>query len=255
MTTNETTIDDEMNIQLEKAKKKDINIQIEPTISRTVNFLDLTITNENGKLRTLIYHKPTAEPYILPYTSDHPRHIHRNIPYAALVRAARFCSHVDDFNSERIRIDMSLLLNEYPPDFIKQHFNRFFHLNNAMSVFEKLDQTIYQQLHNKLLSQSTRREKQLQKLMHDPVKDPEILKIPIWDIHVMYPKYIFDSSLTINFPKAFYQWWKKHFIYIGSNVNNVKVRLSATTNRTLEQYFIHKKPPRELLTKMEPSTT
>jgi hypothetical protein len=49
----------------------------------------------------------------------------------------------------------------------------------SLSPFEKLDQTIYQQLHNKLLSQSTRREKQLQKLMQHPVKFPEVLKTPI----------------------------------------------------------------------------
>ncbi len=49
MTTNET-IYDEFHIELEKSKKKDINIQIESKISTTVNFLDLTITNENGQL-------------------------------------------------------------------------------------------------------------------------------------------------------------------------------------------------------------
>ena len=112
MTTNQTI--EEINVKLEEAKNKDINIKIESTISTSVHFLDVTITNENGQLRTSIYHKSTTEPYILPYTSDHPHHIHRNIPYAALLRAARICSHVNDFNTERIRIDMSLLLNGYP---------------------------------------------------------------------------------------------------------------------------------------------
>lgn len=91
MTTNKTM--EEINHQLQKAKDKDINIKIDPKIGTSVHFLDVTITNENGHLRTSIYHKSTAEPYILPYTSDHPRHIHRNIPYAALLRAARICSH------------------------------------------------------------------------------------------------------------------------------------------------------------------
>ena len=85
MTTNQTI--DEFNIELEKAKKKDVNIEINSIISTSVNFLDVTIANEDGHLRTSVFHKPTAEPYILPYTSDHPRHIHRNIPYAALLRA------------------------------------------------------------------------------------------------------------------------------------------------------------------------
>ena len=78
MTTNQTI--EEINIELDKARNRDINIQVDLTISMSVNFLDVTITNEDGHLRTSVYHKPTAEPYILPYTSDHPRHVHRNIP-------------------------------------------------------------------------------------------------------------------------------------------------------------------------------
>jgi hypothetical protein len=97
MTTNQTA--EEINVELEKAKSKDMNIKIESIISSSVHFLDVTIMNENGRLRTSIYHKSTTEPYILPYPSDHPRHIHRNIPYAALLHAARICSHVNDFNA------------------------------------------------------------------------------------------------------------------------------------------------------------
>ena len=98
MTTNQSI--DEINAKLEAANQKDINIKINYAINTSVDFLDITITNENCQLRTAIYHKPATEPYILPYTSDHPRHIHRNIPYAALLRAARLCSNVHDFNSE-----------------------------------------------------------------------------------------------------------------------------------------------------------
>jgi hypothetical protein len=145
MTTNKTII--EIDIELKKAKNKDINIKLDPNIGTSIHFLDVTITNENGQLRTSIYHKPTVESYILSYTSDHPRHIHRNIPYTALLRAARICSDVSDFNSECIRIDISLLLNNYPLHFITQQFNRFFHLNNAMPVWSELNEQVYSYLH------------------------------------------------------------------------------------------------------------
>ncbi|CAF3886505.1 unnamed protein product [Rotaria magnacalcarata] len=91
MATNQTAI--EIQQQLKKMMNKDINIKINYEINTAVNFLDITITNENGQLKTLIYHKPTTEPYILPFTPDHPRHMHRNIPYAALMRAAHLCSN------------------------------------------------------------------------------------------------------------------------------------------------------------------
>ncbi|CAF5149307.1 unnamed protein product, partial [Rotaria sp. Silwood1] len=82
---------DEITKELEKAQQKDLNIKIIPNIQESVQFLEITITNDNGKLKTSIYHKPSADPYYLPYTSDHPHRIHRNIPYSALIRAARLC--------------------------------------------------------------------------------------------------------------------------------------------------------------------
>ncbi|CAF1594807.1 unnamed protein product, partial [Didymodactylos carnosus] len=107
--------------ELEKDKTLDQNIDISYTIHSTVEFLDVAVKNDNGQLTTSVFHKPAAEPYILPYTLDHPRHIHRNILYAALLRAARISSNVHDFTMERIRIDMSLLLTDYPPTFISMH--------------------------------------------------------------------------------------------------------------------------------------
>jgi hypothetical protein len=106
MATNQTL--EEIEIELENAKKKDIYIEIEHTIGPSVNYFDVTITNENGQLRTSVYHKPIAEPYYLPYISDHPHKIYRNIPYGVLIRAARLCSSVHTFNLEDLRIEMSL---------------------------------------------------------------------------------------------------------------------------------------------------
>ena len=104
MTTNRPI--EEINVELNRAENKDININIQSRINTSVHFLDVTITNENGQLRISIFHRPTTEPYILPNKSDHLHHVRRNIPYAALLRAARICSHVNDFNSECIRIDI-----------------------------------------------------------------------------------------------------------------------------------------------------
>ena len=189
----------------------------------------------------------------MPFASDHPRHIHCNIPYAALLRAARLCSHVDDFNLERIRIGMSLLLNGYPPNFISQQFNRFFQLNHAIPVIDQLNETVYHHLHQTLSQQPTRREKQLQNMMQDPVKTPLLLQTKLWDKEVMYPCYLFDSGLTIDLPRELYTWWKTYYTFHASPIENVKVRIVAKTNNTLENYFIRKKPPRQVLTNMKPA--
>ena len=153
---------DQIKARLDTADQKDRNIRIKYQIQSCVEFRDVIIQNDNGQLTTSVFHKPTAELYILPYTSDHPRHVHRNIPYAALLRAARICSNEHDFTIERIRIDMSLLLNDYPPAFISKHVSRFFEQYNTQSVLKQLNEQDYYKLHQKLLHQPTRREKQLQ---------------------------------------------------------------------------------------------
>ncbi|CAF5037631.1 unnamed protein product, partial [Rotaria sp. Silwood1] len=172
-------------------------------------------------------------------------------PYEALLRAARICSHVNDFNSERIRIDMSLLLNSYPPNFITKQLHRFFRLNSAMPVLTVLNEDVYHHLHQTQLQQPTLREKKLINMMHDPIAKPFVLQPKIWNKEIMYPCYLYDTSLTSNLPNQFYKWWQTYYAFPRSPLEHIKVMLVANTNRTLESIFIHKKPPRELLTKME----
>ena len=66
---------DQIKAKLDTADHKDRNIRIKYQIQSCVEFLDVVIQNDNGQLTTSVFHKPTAEPYILPYTSDHPRHV------------------------------------------------------------------------------------------------------------------------------------------------------------------------------------
>ena len=251
MTTNQTI--EEINIELIKAQNKDINIEIESTISTSVNYLDVTITNESGRLRTTVYHKPTAQPYYLPYTSDHPHQYHRNIPYCALLRAARLCSSVNDFNQERLRIDVTLLLSDYPSKVISNEFLRFFQVNNAQLLLKQLDEPTYHRLHQKVLYQTTRKQKKHNDSFKDLIEKPFVLQTRTWDTNKMFPRYTFESGPKTQFSRQFYSWWKKHYQYPSSSVKNVKICLVPKTNRTLEKHLICKKPPREILTRMEPS--
>ena len=123
MTTNSLN---QINIQLNKIEKKDENIRITRSLGSTIEFLDVQVENNNGQLRTSVFHKPAAEPYILPFLSDHPRHIHRSTVKSQLIRAARLCSHVEEFDKEILNIEFTLLLNGYPPSFISYHFKHFF---------------------------------------------------------------------------------------------------------------------------------
>ena len=250
MTTNLSR--DQIELELNRANEKDGNIKISYKIHSSVDFLDVIVTNEDGQLKTSIFHKPAAEPYILPYTSDHPRHVHRNIPYAALLRAARICSNVHDFDMERIRTEMSLLLNGYSASFIAKHFNRFYELNNAMPVLKQLNAQSYNELHHKLLHQPTRREKQLQSMTGEDESMPVIMKKQKpWDRQVMYPSYKFETGPRIALNHRFHQWWREHYVFPQSRVADVKINVRTKTNITLENVFVHKRPSKQLLTRME----
>jgi hypothetical protein len=50
-----------------------------------------------------------------------------------------------------------------------------------MPILETLDPLSYKRLHNKFLHQPTRREKQHQVTMHDPVRSPNVLQSRVWN--------------------------------------------------------------------------
>jgi hypothetical protein len=76
------------------------NIKLDYKIRKSLPFLDVLLTNNNGQLFTSIYHKPAAEPYVIPFISDHPRHVLNNIIKTSLDRAIRYSSTFETFDYE-----------------------------------------------------------------------------------------------------------------------------------------------------------
>jgi hypothetical protein len=70
----------------------DPNIKLNTQSGSSINFLDLYIENINGQIFTKVYHKPSYEPYYLPFNSVHPMHMKKNIPSVMLTRAIEYCS-------------------------------------------------------------------------------------------------------------------------------------------------------------------
>ena len=117
---------EEMNLYLTELGKKDKNIGLTLETGQYVDYLDVRTSVETPNFRIKVYRKLAAQPYILPFNSAHPPHIMKNIPFSALLRAVRICSHKEDLREEIEKIRITLLLNKYPPKFIDNHFKRFF---------------------------------------------------------------------------------------------------------------------------------
>ena len=96
---------------LDEANRWHTNIKFEYKISQSLPFLNVQATNNNGSLSTSVYHKPAAEPYVVPYSSDHPRHVFGNIIQTSLSQAIRFSSTFEAFHKERHYLKLKLLYN------------------------------------------------------------------------------------------------------------------------------------------------
>jgi hypothetical protein len=100
-----------INQMLDGANTFHPNIKLVRQLGKSIPFLDVFIENKNGVLTTSVYHKQAAEPYVVPFNFDHPRHTFRNIIDTALLRAARYSSTLSIFDEERRSIKLMLLYN------------------------------------------------------------------------------------------------------------------------------------------------
>ncbi|CAF2087703.1 unnamed protein product [Rotaria magnacalcarata] len=136
--------------QIERWNKFDENINLSANIGSAVNFLYLNMENKDGQLFTTVYQKPSYESYYLPFNSIHPLHMKKNIPFAMLLRAIRYCSTFETYLNEREKLRMALLLNKYPNKIIDEQFN------NVLSKFginEPLTSINYNRSRQKIISQ------------------------------------------------------------------------------------------------------
>ena len=76
-------------------------------------FVDARIEKKHNQLITSVYHKSASEPYVVPFGSDHPRHMFGNVIQTALLRAVRYSSTTELFGHEMRDIRLMLLYNRY----------------------------------------------------------------------------------------------------------------------------------------------
>ncbi|CAF1237188.1 unnamed protein product [Rotaria sp. Silwood1] len=157
--------EDKVKALLEAANKFHSNIKLEYKISKSVPFLDVYVENKNGILASSIYHKPSAEPTVVSFLSDHPRHVFRNVIQTALTRAVRYSSTFEVFNNERRAIRLMFLYNRYPSNYINQQFEKFFadYMSSTSSPILPMitNESQFLALREKLSNQPTAKQTQL----------------------------------------------------------------------------------------------
>jgi len=125
---------------------------LDVTISSQCHFFDVFLENRNGTLYTNVYHDINQFQHALPYVITNPRHTHSHWFRSALIRAVRYCTNVNDFNRERIHLEVTCLMNGYTFEFIEQRLQHFYTHFDVESLRSVLDQTVYKQLRHRLFN-------------------------------------------------------------------------------------------------------
>ena len=193
----------------------DLNIQLSANISFVADFLDLHMENRDGELFTTVFHKPSYEPYYLPFNSVHPLHMKKNIPFAMLVRAVRYCSTFEGYLHERESLRMALLLNKYPGEFISDQFN---HVLQKFKINQPFNINNY-----KLLRRA---------LIESPIQE----KMPTDYGRMLFIHFTYCSSMR-SFPSKFHYLWHKYFEQ--SPINEITPILGTRNVDNLQKRLVH----------------
>ena len=89
-----------------------------------INYLDVQVINNNGKIETDLYTKPTDKHQYLFHTSCHPGGCKRSIPYAQSMRLRRICSTQNIFEKRVIDLCQFLVARGYEESFVQDQIQK-----------------------------------------------------------------------------------------------------------------------------------
>ena len=92
--------------------------------NKALPYLDVLLWVANGRIITDIYNKPTDTFNYLPFSSSHPRHICRNIPYSLARRIKGIVSDESKINSRMTEMKNRLIKKSYPAGIINNGINK-----------------------------------------------------------------------------------------------------------------------------------
>ena len=141
----------------------------------------------------------------------------KNIPYAMLLRAIRYCSTFQLYLNERESLRMALLLNKYPNGLISKQFELVF---LKFNITEGITVMNYNLIRNKICSH--------------PNKEKQITDYE----RNLFVHFTYCSSMH-TFPNKFHILWNKYFE--GSPINDIHPILGTRNVNNLQRQLAHTK--------------
>lgn len=105
-------------------------IEKEHVATHSINFLDITVFNENGVMKTKWYCKPIASNRLLNYYSAHPDNMKNNVA-KAFIRRVLSLSHSQYVDENLARIRAILAKNNFPVNVCNELIHSVMHSRNG----------------------------------------------------------------------------------------------------------------------------
>ncbi|CAF5222102.1 unnamed protein product, partial [Rotaria magnacalcarata] len=135
--------EEELGSFLQTIRDKNPNVQFQKLIGTNVPFLNAFVENQNDNLFSRIYRHPFIQGYSLPYEVGNTKLVHSDWLRSVLIRAVCYYSSVEDFNLERIYLELTCLTNGYSLRFVETHVQHFFNFFHLHSMRYSRDQIMY----------------------------------------------------------------------------------------------------------------
>ena len=96
-----------------------------------LHVLDLTLRLEGGFITTDVYSKPTDSHLYLPYSSAHPQHCKKAIPFGVALRLKRNCSNGEVLDERCEEYKQYLTRQNYPREIVDRGFEKALQIERA----------------------------------------------------------------------------------------------------------------------------
>lgn len=190
------------------------------------------LENRSGQLYTRVYHPTKRALRALPYVVGHAKHKYRHWFRSALVRAVQFSTNYQDFDQERIYLEMSCLLSGYSIDFIENELKKFYHSFDIDTFRLNMNGTVYEKLRRRLID--------FIDVQHrNATKDKELED----QDRLIRLYYLYDYGPYRLFKEKFTEIWDKYIkTHPKLKPNNIKIILNAKHIFSLHTLLAEQKP-------------
>ncbi|CAF3104674.1 unnamed protein product [Rotaria sp. Silwood2] len=190
----------ELETFLQDIRENHLNVRFQMLIGTSVQFLNAYIENQHGQLHSRVHHDTTIQCYALPYVMGHSKSAYSDWLLSSLIRAVCYCTSVDDFQQERVYLEITFLISGYSLLFVETHVKHFFNYYHA----QMMRYSRYQQAYDKFRQQWLKFTEQRHTLSE------QLRKFDANGCLFQF-NYIYDFGSRCRFNREFYQLWFHYF--------------------------------------------